>query len=106
LIVPLDGLLKKVRRKALVVAGNVRVVAEHGRRVHGEPGQHANVLAVRRSLEPQQGQRLVDVVGVLRPLRLGVSEIRVRAAVDVGLRDVRGAKVEIPLRRSVSHSFR
>lgn len=75
LAVPLDGLLEEVGGQTLVVARDVRVVAEHRGGVNGEPGQNANVLAVRRSLEPQQGQGLVHIVGVLRSLRLGVGKV-------------------------------
>jgi hypothetical protein len=80
----------------------VRVVAQQRGRVDGEPGQHADVLAVGRPLEPQQSQGLVNIILVLYPLRLGVGEIRVRTPVDVGVGYVGSSKVEIALRRSAS----
>lgn len=92
--ISLDRLLKQNGRDALVVAADVRVVAQHRRPVDREPRQHADALAVRRPLEPQQRERLVDVVGVLGALLGGVGEVRPRAAVEVGVGYGGGAEVE------------
>lgn len=92
--ISLDRLLKQNGRDALVVAADVRVVAQHRRPVDREPRQHADALAVRRPLEPQQRERLVDVVGVPGALLGRVGEVRPRAAVEVGVGDRGGSEVE------------
>lgn len=92
--ISLDRLLKQNGRDALVVAADVRVVAQHRRPVDREPRQHADALAVQRPLEPQQRERLVDVVGVLGALLGRVGEVRPGAAVEVGVGDDGGAEVE------------
>ena len=45
-IAALDRLLKQVCGNTFVVAADVGVVAQHGGRVHGEPGQYADSLKV------------------------------------------------------------
>lgn len=72
--------------------------------MNGKPGQHTNGLPVGSSLEPQESHGLVDAVCVLDSLRLGVSEIRVQAPVDVGVINTGCAKVEIALENMVSLS--
>ncbi len=56
-----------------------------------EPGKNANVLQVRGSLEAQQRQLLVDIVGVLSSLARRVGEIGPQASIYVGIRDVGAA---------------
>ncbi len=65
----------------------------------GEPGQDANVLAVRGALELEEGQVLLDgpvVVGagvVLGALLFRVGQVGEEAAVDVGAAHLGGADV-------------
>lgn len=63
-----------------------------------EPGEDTNVFAVRRTLESQESQGLVDaVIAVLRPFRLRVSEIGIQAAVNIGIFHSCCAEVESSL---------
>jgi hypothetical protein len=105
LVIVLDRLLKEVGGHSLIVAGNMRVVAQQRGWVDREPSQHADVLAVGGSLEAQQSQGLVNIILVLDPLRLGVGQIRVGAPVDVGVGYVGSAKVEVALGQSASQTY-
>jgi hypothetical protein len=75
-------LLEGVRGVALVVAADELVLVGHADAVHGEPVDHADLVAL-EVLEPEQGHVLVDIVLVLGPLLSGVLEVRGRRTAEL-----------------------
>jgi hypothetical protein len=64
----LDALLEQISSNPLIIPARMRVVLQHTRPVDRKPGQHAHILEVACSPEPEEGKLLVHTVAVLRPL--------------------------------------
>lgn len=67
--------------------------------MHGEPGQDADVFEIGLALEPQESEGLINTVTVLSSLGGRVGEVCVETTTQVGIGDVCGAYVEIPLNK-------
>ena len=66
--------------------------------MHGVPCQHANVLVVGGTLEPQQRHLGVDAIVVLISLLFGVGLVSEERTVDGAILDIGSSDIEITLK--------
>lgn len=96
-LVVLHVLLEHPSGDTLVVTRSMGVVAEHGGAVNGVPRENTNVLAVRSSLEADEGESSISLGVISGTLLFGVVQVRPSRAVNGAIGDLGRANINVAL---------